>query len=253
MTSGLDSVRLVFGVGFDRQFSQCGVESRRAQPDAGRDLSSRSPENKIKLLAADRTRELAMPETIRIVRIHPEIPGPSKTTEHGASCCIPDGAIPRFGVEISSPKGTRRDRACRSDHRCSAGGDVESSRRSASSRGFTLLEVLVATVILAVAIAGLMSALSGSLRVAARAHRLRPRGDAGPPQDGRNHRGEATAPQRDVLKARTIPTQTNGSPSGWRARIAPFRSSSQSTSGNPIVDRIEVQVWWMNGAGRAHV
>ena len=44
-----------------------------------------------------------------------------------------------------------------------------------------------------------------------------------------------------------IPAQTNGSPSGWQARIAPFEMPPNPAPGMPIVDRIEVQVWWMNG------
>ena len=107
--------------------------------------------------------------------------------------------------------------------------------------------MLVATVILAVAIAGLMSALSGSMRVAGTAHRLRSRGYARPAQDGRDYRGQAHCRAIVLLQGAYDPTQTNGSPSGWRVRIAPFEVPPNPTPGIPIVDRIHVQVWWMNG------
>jgi general secretion pathway protein I len=119
-------------------------------------------------------------------------------------------------------------------------------RSKPANSGFTLLEVLVATVILAVAISGLMSALSGSLRVAGRltdydrAAMLARRKMEEIVADKR-------APRFVTLEGAYDPAQTNGAPSGWKVRITPFEMPPNPTPGIPIVDRIEVQVWWMNG------
>ena len=119
-------------------------------------------------------------------------------------------------------------------------------QRKREQRGFTLLEVLVATVILAVAIAGLMSALSGSLRVVARltdydraAMLARRKMD--------ELSVERSLPRYTVLQGTYDATQTNGAASGWRARIAPFEVPPNPLPGTPIVDRIEVEVWWTSG------
>ena len=115
-----------------------------------------------------------------------------------------------------------------------------------SQAGFTLLEVLVATVILAVAISGLMSALSGSLRVAGRLTDY----DRAAMLARRKMEeiiADKRAPRFVMLEGAYDPAQTNGSPSGWKARISPFEMPPNPTPGVPIVDRIEVQVWWMNG------
>jgi general secretion pathway protein I len=118
--------------------------------------------------------------------------------------------------------------------------------RGHEQSGFTLLEVLVATVILAVAVAGLMSALSGSMRVAGRltdydrAAMLAKRKMEEVIADKR-------MPRNVLLQGSYDATQTNGAPSGWRVSIAPFEVPPNPAPGNPIVDRVHVQVWWMNG------
>lgn len=116
-------------------------------------------------------------------------------------------------------------------------------------RGFTLLEVLVATVILGVAIAGLMSSLTGSLRVAARvtdydraAMLARRKMD--------EVMADKRLPRFVVMEGLYDPAQTNGAPSGWRARIAPFEMPPNPTPGVPVVDRIDVEVWWTHAADR---
>ena len=112
--------------------------------------------------------------------------------------------------------------------------------------GFTLLEVLVATVILATAIAGLMSALSGSLRVASRL------------TDYDRAAMLARRKMEEITTERRLPrftqlqglydrAQTNGSPSGWRAIVTPFEVPPNPTPGIPIVERIQVTVWWTSG------
>jgi len=116
-------------------------------------------------------------------------------------------------------------------------------------RGFTLLEVLVATVVLAVAISGLMSALSTSLRGAARvtdydraAMLARRKMD--------EIIAERRLPRNMMFEGAYNPAETNGSPSGWRAQIAGFEFPPNPRPGVPIVDRIDVEVWWMEGPKR---
>jgi general secretion pathway protein I len=118
--------------------------------------------------------------------------------------------------------------------------------RKHASSGFTLLEVLVATVILAVAISGLMSALAGSLRVAGRLTDY----DRAAMLARRKMEeiiADKRAPRFVVLEGPYDPAQTNGAPSGWKVRISPFEMPPNPGPGTPIVDRVEVQVWWMNG------
>lgn len=118
--------------------------------------------------------------------------------------------------------------------------------RRKAQQGFTLLEVLVATVILATAVAGLMSALSGSVRVASRVTDYDRAAML-----ARRKMEEITAERRlrrfTQLEGSYDPAQTNGLPSGWRAMIVPFEVPPNPAPGTPIVERIEVTVWWTSG------
>jgi general secretion pathway protein I len=116
-------------------------------------------------------------------------------------------------------------------------------------RGFTLLEVLVATAIMGVAVAGIMSGLAQSTRNAARLIQY--------------HRAALLAQQKmdelladDSLSRKApieglfAPAQT-GVQAGWRARVSPFETlSGQFGFGGWVVDRIELEIWWMDGAVR---
>lgn len=108
--------------------------------------------------------------------------------------------------------------------------------------GFTLLEVLVATVILAVAISGLMTALSGSMRVAARL------------TDYDRAAMLARRKMDEIIADKRLPRQTvlegGSGQSGWRAQILPFEMPPNPGPGVVIVDRIQVEIWWMNGDTR---
>ena len=83
--------------------------------------------------------------------------------------------------------------------------------------GFTLLEVLVATVILAVAISGLMSALSGSMRVAGRLTDY-DRAAMLAKRKMEEILADKRVPRNILLQGAYDPTQTNGAPSGWRRK-----------------------------------
>jgi len=117
------------------------------------------------------------------------------------------------------------------------------------NRGFTLLEVLVATVIMAVAITGLLSALTTSLRSAARLTDY--------------DRAVLLGRQKmdELLIAEKLPkltpfqgtwdaVVTGGQPMGWRARLTPFERAPNSGPGAPFLERIQLEIWWMTGERR---
>jgi general secretion pathway protein I len=117
-----------------------------------------------------------------------------------------------------------------------------------NQRGFTLLEVLVATTILAIAITGVLSALSTSMRNASsltdhdRSAML-----------ARRKMDEILAdrklPKFVTLEGDWDPSMTNGRRSGWSARIQPWEMLPDAGPGAPMLERIELQVWWEQ-AGR---
>jgi len=116
-------------------------------------------------------------------------------------------------------------------------------------QGFTLLEVLVATLILGVAVAGLMSSISTSLR---NASRLTDYNRAA--LLGRQKLDELLI--TDKLQKMTPfqggwgPEATGGLPMGWTARIVTFEAPPNANAGVPILERVELEVWWMNADRR---
>ncbi|MBZ5609669.1 MAG: type II secretion system GspH family protein [Acidobacteriia bacterium] len=117
------------------------------------------------------------------------------------------------------------------------------------NRGFTLLEVLVATVIMAVAVTGLLSALSTSLRTAARltdydrAVLL-----------GRQKMDELLIadklPKLTPFEGTWDASITGGLPIGWKARLSPFEAPPNAGPGTPFLERIQLEIWWMSGEQR---
>ncbi len=116
-------------------------------------------------------------------------------------------------------------------------------------RGFTLLEMMVATVILAVAIVGLLSGVTGALR---NASRLTEYDRAA--QLARLRMNELLLDERlprdAVVDGAFDPAQSAGLEAGWRARLANFEMPPSRAPGQISLDRIQLEVWWMSGSRR---
>jgi type II secretion system protein I len=115
-----------------------------------------------------------------------------------------------------------------------------------STRGVTLLEMIVAATILAIAVVGLMAGLSGTTRNAAR---LQDYDRA--VQLGRTRMNELMLDQRiprnAFVEGPFDPAQTGGLEAGWKARVSQFEMPPHAATGEVALDRIELQVWWRTG------
>jgi general secretion pathway protein I len=115
-------------------------------------------------------------------------------------------------------------------------------------RGFTLLEVLVATVIMGIAVAGLIAGLSQSVRNASRL------------TDYDRAAMLARTKMNDLLLDVNLPfdgsaegrfdgDQSGGIPSGWRASLRPFDVPPHALPGTVILQRIALELWWQPSSG----
>ena len=116
-------------------------------------------------------------------------------------------------------------------------------RTRKAQRGFTLLEILVATTIMGIAVVGLLSSLSTSMRSAGRV------------TDADRAALIARNKMEELLADHTLPFQGNlqgtfDDSSGWSAQIAPSETPPRVTQGALILQRIGLVVWWKNGENR---
>lgn len=115
-------------------------------------------------------------------------------------------------------------------------------------RGFTLLEMIVATLIMGIAIVGMLSGLAGATR---NASRLMERDRA--VQLARAKMNELIAdrdlPREQLLNGEFAPIETGGVEAGWRARVTVFEKPA-SLQGVMLVDRIELEIWWITAGDR---
>jgi len=116
-----------------------------------------------------------------------------------------------------------------------------------STRGVTLLEMIVAATILAIAVVGLMAGLSGTTRNAARL------------QDYDRAVQLARTRMNDLILDRRLPrntyvsgefdrSQTGGLEAGWKARLTQFELPPHAAAGEVGLDRVELQIWWRTGS-----
>ncbi len=116
-------------------------------------------------------------------------------------------------------------------------------------RGFTLLEALVATMIMGIAVAGILEALTASTRNVMRLTQAdravllaRTKMDELLVNDGLIRKADLGGPFSAA--------EAGGMAAGWRARVTPIESAPAATERNWVIDRIELEIWWMDGATR---
>jgi len=112
---------------------------------------------------------------------------------------------------------------------------------SRSERGFTLLEILVATTIMGIAVVGLLSSLSTSMRNATHV------------SDADRVAQLARNKMEELMVDANLPFQANlsgnfDSNSGWTAQIGPFETPPHFVPGVTVLQRIGLVVWYKNGA-----
>jgi type II secretion system protein I len=117
------------------------------------------------------------------------------------------------------------------------------NRGNSNRNGFTLLEVMVATVIMGIAVAGLIAGLSQSVKNASRL------------TDYDRAVMLANTKMNDLLLDVNLPFdgsvqgqfdrgESGGVPSGWRASVRPFDLPPQAGPGATILQRVALELWW---------
>lgn len=116
-----------------------------------------------------------------------------------------------------------------------------------SKRGFTLLEMVVATLIMGIAVVGLLAGISGATRNAAR---LRDYDRI--VQLSRLRMNELLVDQRMPLNTVTEgafdPALSAGLDAGWRAQLTTFEMPPGPSPGLLALQQVRLDVWWMEGS-----
>jgi general secretion pathway protein I len=117
-------------------------------------------------------------------------------------------------------------------------------KQQSSQRGFTLLEMLVATLIMGVAVVGLMVEITASMRNASRVtNRDRAALLARSKMD--ELLTEPDFPLNTPVEGDFDASLTGGVKGGWSARLTRFEMPPNPAPGQQSLDRMSLEIWWM--------
>jgi general secretion pathway protein I len=115
--------------------------------------------------------------------------------------------------------------------------------------GFTLLEMLVATLIMGIAVIGLMAEITASMRNATRVtNRDRAALLARSKMD--ELLLDPHFPLNTPVEGALDPSVTGGVEGGWRASLTRFEMPPSPAPGQQSLDRMSLEIWWMAGGER---
>jgi general secretion pathway protein I len=116
-------------------------------------------------------------------------------------------------------------------------------------RGFTLLEMIVATTILGIAVVGLMAGLAGVTRNAAR---LREYDRAAQLAKLRMNDllADYKVPRNQPVGGQFAPEVTGGSTAGWNALVTTVEVPRTPIVNDFALDRVDLEIWWTTGEQR---
>lgn len=121
-------------------------------------------------------------------------------------------------------------------------------KRRRRQAGFTLLEVIVATLLMGLAVAGLMGAMTQSARNAARVVN-HDRAALLAKRKMDELLSMSTWPRNVVMQGQFDEAQV-GVPAGWRARVTFPERPPNAFPGVPVLQRVELEIWWQEGEQR---
>ena len=123
-------------------------------------------------------------------------------------------------------------------------------KRAAAESGFTLLEVLVASAIMGIAVTGLLASLSTSMRTASRLTDY-DRATLLARQKMDELMVDDKAPRSAPFEGTWDLALTSGLSCGWQAVVRPWDAPPGAGPGSPVLDRIQLTIWWVaNGQRR---
>jgi general secretion pathway protein I len=104
-------------------------------------------------------------------------------------------------------------------------------------KGFSLLEVMVATLIMGIAVTGLIVGLTQSVKNAARL------------SDYDRAAMQARTRMNDLILDPTLPFDGSVQGANWRAVTKPYDIPPQAGPGTMILQQIALEIWWQPESG----
>ena len=115
--------------------------------------------------------------------------------------------------------------------------------------GFTLIEVLVAAAVMGIAVAGILGGLSTASRNAARLTQM-DRAALLARQKMDEILVDPAIPRKRPFQGMFDPNVAGGTTAGWNAVVLPFEAAPGAGPGQWVLDRVQVEIWWMDGPTR---